>query len=200
MKRAFDLVAASLALLVLGPVIAVVAVVVFVSMGHPIFFRQPRPGLHGEVFELIKFRTMATGAGDDAARLTRVGAFLRSTSLDELPELVNVVRGEMSLVGPRPLLVEYLPLYSPRQATRHDVRPGITGLAQVNGRNALDWPSRLELDARYVEDQSLGLDLRILTQTVRSVLRRDGIAAEGEVTMARFTGEVGSAPSEVGVR
>jgi lipopolysaccharide/colanic/teichoic acid biosynthesis glycosyltransferase len=161
---------------------------VLVTTGRPVFFRQQRPGRHGRPFELVKFRTMHTGEGSDADRITRVGSFLRSSSLDELPELWNVVRGDMSLVGPRPLLMEYLPLYSPRQATRHRVRPGITGLAQVNGRNLCQWDERLELDARYVENLSLGNDLRILSKTVSQVLRREGISAEGEATMHRFTG------------
>lgn len=193
-KRAFDFTAALLGLVVLSPVILVVALLVRLLLGAPVLFRQMRPGLHGRPFTLLKFRTMtdardASGAlRSDAERLTGFGRALRATSLDELPQLWNVLTGEMSLVGPRPLLMEYLPLYSPRQATRHDVRPGITGWAQVNGRNALSWEERLEMDAWYAEHRSFALDLRILLRTVGRVLRRDGIASAGEVTMSRFTG------------
>ena len=158
------------------------------ALGSPVLFRQTRPGLHGEPFELLKFRTMRTGAGADVERLTRFGRLLRSTSLDELPELWNVVRGDMSIVGPRPLLMEYLALYSPRQARRHEVLPGLTGLAQVEGRNLVGWDERLELDVRYVETRSLALDLRIIGRTIGLVLRREGISGEGEATMAPFRG------------
>jgi lipopolysaccharide/colanic/teichoic acid biosynthesis glycosyltransferase len=160
-------------------------------MGPPVLFRQVRPGRGGRLFTLRKFRTMRSGSGPDEERLTSIGRWLRRTSLDELPELWNVVAGDMSLVGPRPLLVEYLDLYSPRQARRHDVRPGLTGLAQVEGRNLVDWDARLELDVRYVETRTLGLDLRILWRTIGLVLRREGISAEGEATMAPFRGSVG---------
>ena len=154
-------------------------------------FRQPRPGKDGEVFELVKFRTMRHPDDThvtDQERLTRVGRVLRATSLDELPTLWNVLKGDMSLVGPRPLLVEYLPRYSPQQARRHEVRPGVTGLAQVNGRNCLDWDQRLALDVEYVDTRSLALDVQILLRTVTQVLRRAGISQPGEATMSKFTG------------
>ncbi len=186
-KRGFDIIGSLVALLVLWPVMLVAALAIRLSMGAPVLFRQNRPGLRGELFELVKFRTMAMGEGSDAERMTPVGQFLRSTSIDELPELLNVLRGEMSLVGPRPLLPEYLPRYSERQSTRHAVRPGLTGLAQVNGRNATSWEERLELDATYVETRSLRGDVLILVRTVQAVLRRNGIAADGEATMAAFT-------------
>lgn len=189
MKRAFDIVVSGVGLLVLAPVLLFVAALLLVSMGRPVLFRQDRPGLDGELFEIIKFRTMRSGSEPDAERLTRVGLLLRSTSLDELPELWNVLRGDMSLVGPRPLLPEYLPLYSDRQATRHDVRPGLTGLAQVSGRNASTWDERLELDARYVEQCSMALDLRILAETVSAVAGRQGISANGAATMPAFAGK-----------
>jgi sugar transferase EpsL len=192
-KRAFDVVVAAAALILLAPVIAAVWLVVLVAMGRPAIFRQVRPGLHGELFTIYKFRTMLTpercgGDTDDAVRLTVTGKFLRSTSLDELPELFNVLRGDMSLVGPRPLLVEYLPLYSPEQARRHDVRPGITGLAQINGRNELDWEHRFTLDVHYVDHRSFWLDLRILAGTLPGVLGRRGISAAGHATAPLFTG------------
>lgn len=192
-KRLFDLVSASVLLLVTAPLLIGVALAVWWSLGRPIFFSQQRPGLHGRLFSLIKFRTMLSAGGretpeSDAARLTPFGAWLRSTSLDELPELWLVLTGRMSLVGPRPLLRQYLPLYSSRQARRHEVRPGLTGLAQVTGRNSLDWPSRLELDVQYVEQMSLRLDLRILGKTVTNVLLRRGINQEGEATVKPFTG------------
>jgi lipopolysaccharide/colanic/teichoic acid biosynthesis glycosyltransferase len=166
-----------------------------VFLGSPVLFRQTRPGLSGKSFELVKFRTMTDRRDQnrdllpDAERLTSFGTFLRSTSLDELPELWNVVRAEMSLVGPRPLLVEYLPLYSPVQVRRHEVRPGVTGLAQVRGRNELSWEEKFKLDVWYVDHRSFRLDCAILFWTVRSVLHREGIAAEGNVTMPPFTGE-----------
>lgn len=193
-KRALDVAVAGSALLVLSPLLAVVALAIRAQMGAPVLFRQVRPGRHGRPFTIAKFRTMcdATDAGGvplpDAERLTALGRLLRGTSLDEVPQLWNVLRGEMSLVGPRPLLMEYLPLYSPRQARRHEVRPGITGWAQVNGRNALSWEERFELDVWYVENRSLLLDLRILLLTVRKVLRREGISQEGHVTMEKFHG------------
>jgi lipopolysaccharide/colanic/teichoic acid biosynthesis glycosyltransferase len=189
-------VAAALVVLVVGaPVMAATAVMVCVDVGRPLLFRQNRAGLHGRIFQLVKFRTM-TEAKDrdgrllsDAERLTRIGRFLRASSLDELPQLINVLRGDMSLVGPRPLLVEYLPRYSAEQARRHDVKPGITGLAQVAGRNALSWPQKLALDVFYVDHQSLKLDLEILAKTVAAVIKRDGISAAGEATMPPFQGE-----------
>nr|WP_291327235.1 sugar transferase [Acidovorax sp. 28-64-14] len=164
------------------------------KLGSPAFFRQVRPGMHGQPFEMVKFRTMTDARGADGAllpdadRLTPFGRFLRASSLDELPELWNVLKGEMSLVGPRPLLMEYLPLYSPQQARRHEVRPGITGWAQVNGRNALGWDEKFKLDVWYVDHRSLWLDIKILWLTVKKVLVREGISAAGEATMPRFTG------------
>lgn len=194
-KRLFDLALAIPALVVLLPLMAALALLVRWRLGSPVLFRQTRPGLHGQPFILIKFRTM-TDARDkdgrllpDADRLPRFGRFLRSSSLDELPELWNVLKGEMSLVGPRPLLMEYLPLYSPEQARRHGVRPGITGWAQVNGRNALSWPDKFRLDVEYVNRQSFGLDLKTIWLTVWQVIRRSGISANGEATMPRFTSE-----------
>ena len=193
-KRIFDILLSALLLGVLSPLILALAVLVRLRLGSPILFRQNRPGLGGEPFEMVKFRTMTDTRGadgtflPDADRLTSFGRFLRSSSLDELPELWNVFKGEMSFVGPRPLLMEYLPLYSPEQARRHDVRPGITGWAQINGRNALSWEEKFRLDIEYVERQSLWLDLRILLQTTLKVIRRDGISADGEATMPRFEG------------
>lgn len=193
MKRLIDVVGASLAGLLLLPVLLLLALLIRVTMGPPIFFVQRRPGLGGRPFDLVKFRTMAVSRPEDpprpdGERLTAVGRWLRATSLDELPELLNVVKGEMSLVGPRPLLMEYLPLYSERQARRHEVRPGLTGWAQVNGRNAISWEERLEMDVWYVEHQSVGLDLRILLRTVWTVLARRGVSHEGQATMEKFTG------------
>jgi len=193
-KRAFDILVSLVALVVLSPVIAVVALCVHVQMGSPVLFSQDRPGLNGQPFRMYKFRTMRhaldkNGAPlPDAERLTRFGRMLRATSLDELPELWNVLRGEMSLVGPRPLLMEYVPLYSPEQARRHQVRPGVTGWAQVNGRNAISWEEKFRLDVWYVDNQSFRLDLKILALTVLKVVRRDGISAEGSATMEKFTG------------
>ena len=195
MKRLFDLVVASAALAVLALPLLVLYAMVRAKLGSPILFRQIRPGLYGQPFMMVKFRTMTDERGPDgellpdAQRLTAFGRFLRASSLDELPELWNVLRGEMSLVGPRPLLMEYLPLYSPEQARRHEVRPGITGWAQVNGRNAVSWEARFRLDTWYVDHHSLWLDLRILWLTVRKVLVREGISAQGEATMPRFTGD-----------
>ena len=193
-KRLFDLLVASVVLLLLFPVLLVVAMLVRARIGSPVLFSQQRPGLHGKAFRIHKFRTMTDARGadgellPDAERMTGFGAFLRSTSLDELPALWNVLKGEMSLVGPRPLLMEYLPLYSPEQARRHDVRPGITGWAQVNGRNAISWEEKFRLDVWYVDNRSLWLDLRILYLTARKVFAREGISAEDHVTMEKFTG------------
>jgi lipopolysaccharide/colanic/teichoic acid biosynthesis glycosyltransferase len=187
-KRVLDVVGSLLGLLVASIPMAAIAVAVRRTMGSPVLFRQVRPGRYGDLFTLVKFRTMRDGDGTDAERLTGLGRWLRTTSLDELPELWNVLRGDMSLVGPRPLLVEYLDLYSPRQARRHEVRPGLTGLAQVAGRNLVDWDERFELDVRYVESRSMALDLRIIGQTVAAVVRREGISGEGEATMAPFRG------------
>jgi lipopolysaccharide/colanic/teichoic acid biosynthesis glycosyltransferase len=194
MKRLFDLVVASLALLFLAVPLLALAWLIRQKLGSPVLFRQVRPGLHGKPFTMVKFRTMTDERGPDGAllpdakRLTPFGRFLRSSSLDELPELWNVLRGEMSLVGPRPLLMEYLPLYTPEQARRHEVRPGITGWAQVNGRNAISWKDKFALDTGYVDNQSFWLDIKILWMTVRKVLVRDGISAVGEATMSKFTG------------
>ena len=194
LKRLFDLVCSVLALLLLWPVLLVVFILVRVKLGSPALFRQLRPGLHGRPFMMVKFRTMldaidAEGNSlPDEVRLTRFGRFLRASSLDELPELWNVLKGDMSLVGPRPLLMEYLPLYSVEQARRHEVRPGVTGWAQVNGRNALSWQGKFVLDVWYVDHCSFWLDLRILLTTVRKVFVREGISAEGQATMQKFTG------------
>ena len=193
-KRVFDITAALVALLLLASLLALVAWQIRRKLGSPVLFRQIRPGLHGRPFEMVKFRTMrdvvdANGQPlPDDQRLTPFGSWLRSTSLDELPELWNVLKGEMSLVGPRPLLMEYLPLYTPEQARRHEVRPGVTGWAQINGRNALSWDEKFRLDVWYVDHQSLWLDLKILMLTVRKVFVREGISAAGEATMPRFTG------------
>ncbi len=193
-KRTFDVVVAGAALVVLSPVLAVVALLVRLRLGSPVLFRQERAGLGGRPFILTKFRTMTDERGADGAllpdeqRLPAFGSFLRSTSLDELPELVHVLRGEMSLVGPRPLPTKYLERYSPRQARRHEVRPGITGWAQVNGRNTARWAERLEMDVWYVDNRSLLLDLKILWRTVRVVFTREGVAEEGQATMTEFLG------------
>jgi len=194
LKRAFDIFCSALALMLLWPVLLILYVLVRVNLGSPVLFRQQRPGLHGRPFVMLKFRTMLDSLDADGnslpddVRLTRFGRLLRATSLDELPELWNVLKGDMSLVGPRPLLMEYLPLYSAEQARRHDVRPGITGWAQVNGRNALGWKQKFELDTWYVDNRSFWLDIRILLLTVRKVLVREGISAEGQVTMSKFSG------------
>jgi sugar transferase EpsL len=194
-KRAFDVVVAGAALILLSPVICAVWLAVIVTMGRPAIFRQLRPGLNGTPFTMYKFRTMRPPRrpggelDDDAERLTPTGRFLRSTSLDELPELLNVLKGDMSLVGPRPLLVEYLPLYSPEQARRHLVRPGITGLTQISGRNELDWERRFELDVHYVDHRSFWLDVRILASTVPRIVGRRGISAAGHATAPMFTGQ-----------
>jgi lipopolysaccharide/colanic/teichoic acid biosynthesis glycosyltransferase len=194
MKRLFDVIVSSLLLVAFLLPMLFLVFFVFKKLGRPILFSQKRPGMRGRPFEMLKFRTMTAERDvsgrklSDAERLTPFGRWLRATSLDELPELWNVLRGDMSLVGPRPLLMQYLPLYSARQARRHEVRPGITGWAQVNGRNALTWPQKLELDVWYVENRSFWLDLRILWMTLLVVLRRDGISAHGEATMPPFTG------------
>ncbi|MBF4614052.1 sugar transferase [Curtobacterium sp. VKM Ac-1376] len=192
-KRLLDIVGAALALIALAPVLALVAALVAAKLGSPVLFRQPRPGLHGQTFTILKFRTMlepdpATGLVSDSDRLTPFGSFLRSTSLDELPSLWNILRGDMSFVGPRPTLCRYLELYTPEESRRHDVLPGLTGLAQVRGRNALPWPERLRSDVEYVDTVTLGLDLRILLRTVVIVFRREGIAAPGHVSSDVFEG------------
>lgn len=192
MKRTFDILAVLITAPLWLPVLAVVALLVRIKLGSPVFFRQKRPGRDARIFEMIKFRTMTDGrdaAGrllPDRERLTRFGQWLRATSLDELPELLNVIRGDMSLVGPRPLLVQYLDRYTPRQARRHEVRPGITGLAQAMGRNALSWEEKFEWDVRYVEQQSFRLDLKILLLTLKLVVLRRGISAAGDATMPEF--------------
>ena len=194
MKRLLDIIIASIALILLSPLYAFVAYKVKKNLGSPVLFRQVRPGLHGKPFEMIKFRTMKDAVDEqgnplpDSERLTPFGQMLRSTSLDEMPELWNVIKGDMSIVGPRPLLMEYLPLYSPEQAKRHDVRPGMTGHAQVNGRNAIGWEEKFKLDTWYVENQSIWLDFKIMFKTVHKVLAKDDISAEGEATMSKFTG------------
>ena len=194
MKRSMDVLISAVALCVLSPVMIVIGFLVWLKMGWPPFFSQQRPGLGGRPFTMYKFRTMNAKTDrfgrllPDAERLAPFGRFLRATSLDELPELWNVLKGEMSLVGPRPLLMEYLSLYSPEQARRHEVRPGITGWAQINGRNALSWEEKFALDVWYVDNQSVALDLAILLKTFMAVFRRDGIAAAGHETMPRFEG------------
>ncbi|MEN8426852.1 sugar transferase [Acinetobacter schindleri] len=193
-KRILDITIASTALILLSPIYLIVARKVKKNLGSPVLFRQVRPGLHGKPFEMIKFRTMKNALDaegnplPDSERLTTFGKMLRATSLDEMPELWNVIKGDMSIVGPRPLLMEYLPLYSAEQAKRHNVRPGITGYAQVNGRNAISWEKKFELDTWYVENQSLWLDFKIMLKTIKKVIAKDDISAEGEATMSKFTG------------
>lgn len=194
LKRLLDIIIASIALILLSPLYAFVAYKVKKNLGSPVLFRQVRPGLRGKPFEMIKFRTMRDAVDaqgnplPDSERLTPFGKMLRSTSLDEMPELWNVIKGDMSVVGPRPLLTEYLPLYTEEQAKRHHVRPGMTGHAQVNGRNAIGWEEKFKLDTWYVENQSTLLDFKIMFKTVHKVLAKDDISAEGEVTMTKFTG------------
>ena len=194
LKRLLDIIIASIALILLSPLYFYVARKVKKNLGSPVLFRQVRPGLHGKPFEMIKFRTMKDAVDakgnplPDSERLTPFGKMLRSTSLDEMPELWNVIKGDMSIVGPRPLLTEYLPLYNEEQAKRHNVRPGMTGHAQVNGRNAISWEEKFKLDTWYVENQSTLLDFKIMFKTVHKVLAKDDISAEGEATMTRFTG------------
>ncbi|WP_022964358.1 sugar transferase [Halopseudomonas pelagia] len=193
-KRLFDFTLSAFGLLILSPVMAGVAWKISQKMGSPVLFKQVRPGRDGKPFKMVKFRTMKDAIDahgnplPDSERLTSFGQFLRSSSLDELPELWNVLKGDMSLVGPRPLLMEYLPLYSAEQYRRHDVRPGVTGWAQINGRNTLSWEDKFDLDVWYVENRSLWLDIKILFLTVKKVLVRDGISADGEATMSRFEG------------
>ena len=194
LKRLMDIVVSGVGIIVLSPVLLVVWIAVRRRMGSPALFRQVRPGLNGRPFEMIKFRTMRDGLGPggaplpDSDRLTSFGRWLRATSLDELPELWNVLKGDMSLVGPRPLLMEYLPLYSPDQVRRHAVRPGVTGWAQVNGRNAVSWERKFELDVWYVDRHNLWLDVKIIAMTVVRILRRDGISAPGSATAEKFQG------------
>lgn len=194
MKRLLDIIIASIALILLFPLYVFVAYKVKKNLGSPVLFRQVRPGLHGKPFEMIKFRTMKDAVDEqgnplpDSERLTAFGQMLRSTSLDEMPELWNVIKGDMSIVGPRPLLMEYLPLYNAEQAKRHNVRPGMTGHAQVNGRNAISWEEKFKLDTWYVENQSIWLDFKIMLKTVKKVIAKDDINEAGEVTMTKFTG------------
>lgn len=194
MKRAFDFLVSSCALLLLSPIIALVAWKIRKNLGSPVLFRQTRPGLNGKPFEMVKFRTMKDAIDvqgnilPDAERMTPLGNKLRSSSLDELPELWNVLKGDMSLVGPRPLLMQYLPLYSKEQARRHEVRPGVTGWAQINGRNAISWEEKFKLDVWYVDNRSFWLDFKILLLTIRKVFIKDGISAEGHVTIEPFRG------------
>lgn len=193
-KHALDILGAAIGLIFLSPVLFVISVMIRREMGSPVLFHQTRPGLKGRPFQMIKFRTMRDAIDanghplPDGERLTKLGRFLRSSSLDELPELWNVLKGDMSLVGPRPLLMEYLPLYSPEQARRHEVRPGVTGWAQVNGRNAISWDEKFVLDVWYVDNRSLWLDMKIIWLTIHKVVKRDGISAAGEATTSKFTG------------
>lgn len=193
-KRIFDFMIALIGIIIASPILLIVAILVRLNLGAPILFRQPRVGLNGEVFEMVKFRTMKDAQDTegnplpDEERLTKFGQFLRQSSLDELPELFNVLKGDMSLVGPRPLLVEYLPLYSKEQMRRHEVRPGITGYAQINGRNNISWAKKFELDVYYVDNYRLSLDFKILTQTVGKVLKQSDISQEGHVTVEKFNG------------
>ena len=194
LKRLLDIIIASIALILLSPLYAFVAYKVKKNLGSPVLFRQVRPGLHGKPFEMIKFRTMKDAVDEqgnplpDSERLTPFGKMLRSSSLDEMPELWNVIKGDMSIVGPRPLLMEYLPLYNQEQAKRHLARPGMTGHAQVNGRNAISWEEKFKLDTWYVENQSVWLDFKIMLKTVKKVLAKDDINEAGEATMSKFTG------------
>lgn len=193
-KRSIDILASSIGLLLLSPILVIVAILVRIKLGSPIFFTQDRVGKDGKIFKIIKFRTMLEAtdkwgeALSDKERLTSFGKVLRSTSLDEFPELINVLKGDMSLVGPRPLLVEYIGLYSKEQFRRHEVRPGITGLAQVNGRNTLEWNERFKMDVKYVDNQNLAFDIKILFSTIFKVLKRCGISKDGHVTMDKFKG------------
>lgn len=194
-KRVIDIICATIGLAALGPMMLLIAILVRRKLGKPVLFRQVRPGLDGKPFEMLKFRTMRDACDKhgnplpDEQRITPFGQFLRSTSIDELPELINVIRGEMSLVGPRPLLTEYLPLYSEEQKHRHDVRPGITGWAQINGRNAISWKKKFELDLWYVKNQSFGLDIKILFLTLWKVFKRSGISQQGRLTIEKFNGK-----------
>lgn len=194
LKRFFDIVASGLGLIILSPVIAIVAWQIKKKLGSPVLFRQVRPGLNGKPFEMVKFRTMRDAIdanGDplpDSERMTPFGSFLRSSSLDELPELWNVLKGDMSLVGPRPLLMEYLSLYNDEQKRRHEARPGLTGWAQINGRNAISWEEKFRLDTWYIDNKSFVLDIKILILTIKKVFIRDGISAEGDATMPKFKG------------
>lgn len=195
LKRTFDIFAAFFGLIVLSPIMIFLAWKIRRKLGSPVLFRQVRPGLNGKPFEMVKFRTMRDATDEegrqlpDNQRMTSFGSFLRSSSLDELPELWNVLKGEMSLVGPRPLLMEYLPLYTPEQYRRHDVRPGITGWAQINGRNSLSWEDKFKLDTWYVDNRTMRLDIKIICLTLKKVIVKEGISADGEATMSKFTGQ-----------
>lgn len=195
LKRTFDIFAAFFGLIVLSPIMIFLAWKIRRKLGSPVLFRQVRPGLNGKPFEMVKFRTMRDATDEegrqlpDNQRMTSFGSFLRSSSLDELPELWNVLKGEMSLVGPRPLLMEYLPLYTPEQYRRHDVRPGITGWAQINGRNSLSWEDKFKLDTWYVDNKTMRLDIKIICLTLKKVIVKEGISADGEATMSKFTGQ-----------
>ena len=195
MKRLMDILGATVGLVLFSPLLVMLYFLIRRDMGAPVLFRQTRPGKDGRSFQMVKFRSMRDASGPDGAplpdseRITPLGRKLRSTSADELPELWNVLKGDMSLVGPRPLLMEYLPLYSPEQARRHEVRPGVTGWAQINGRNALSWDEKFTLDLWYVDNRTLWLDIKIIWMTIQKVLKRDGISAAGEATMPRFTGQ-----------
>jgi len=203
-KRALDVAVSLIGLLVLSPLLLVLALIVRLTMGSPVLFRQDRPGLGGSVFTMLKFRTMRDALDrqgrplPDEERLTKAGQLLRSTSLDEFPELLNVLKGEMSLVGPRPLLTEYLSRYTPQQARRHEVKPGITGWAQVNGRNAVSWEQKFQYDVWYVDNWSLWLDARILWLTAWTVLKREGVSQQGMATVEKFTGSQAPEPEEAG--
>ena len=192
LKRTFDFIASLLGLILLSPVLLVVSLLVWAKLGRPVFFTQIRPGLHGEPFKMIKFRTMTNETNSkgnllsNEKRMTRFGTFLRSSSLDELPGLINVLKGDMSLVGPRPLLMDYLPYFTENQMLRHSVKPGITGWSQVNGRNAIGWDKKLAFDIWYVENRTFGLDLKILYLTVKKVFKQEGITHDGDVAMPRF--------------
>ena len=194
LKRIIDIMCSLFGLIILSPVFLVVSILVYIKLGSPIFFTQERVGKNGKIFKMIKFRTMLDSRNkfgellNDEERLTSFGKKLRSTSIDELPELINVLKGDMSLVGPRPLLVEYIPLYSKHQFRRHEVKPGITGLAQVNGRNSIDWKNKFNLDVEYVDKFNLIMDIKILLLTVSKVIKKDGINQEGSATMEKFTG------------
>ena len=195
-KTFLDFMLALIGLIILLPLFMIISVLIIFKLNAPVFFKQSRPGLNGETFEIYKFRTMSNECDENGAplsdeeRLTKFGTFLRSTSLDELPGLWNVLNGTMSLIGPRPLLIEYLPLYSDRQARRHEVKPGITGWAQVNGRNAIEWKEKFELDVWYVENLTFFLDIKILYLTLKKVIRRDGISHNNHVTMKKFKGNI----------
>jgi len=194
LKRSLDFVFSIVAIILYSPLLIAVTVMVWLTIGRPILFQQKRPGLHGKPFYMLKFRTMRDATGPDgqplpdSERLVPVGKFLRSTSLDELPGIFNILKGDMSFVGPRPLLMEYLPLYSPQQARRHETPPGITGWAQVNGRNAISWEQKFDYDVWYVDNQSVWLDIKIILMTFKKVFKRSGISAEGEATVSKFTG------------